>query len=121
MSTFVGIDLGTSNSVIAAFDGETATVLSSPHGDSLTPSVVRMDSTGAVTVGKRAQRFLETDPGSVRSEFKRLMGTGERLRFDAAGRALLPEELSAAVLGSLLADARDALGFAPRAAVISVP
>ena len=49
------------------------------------------------------------------------MGTGERLSFEAAGAALLPEELSAAVLASLLADARDALGFAPRAAVISTP
>ena len=49
------------------------------------------------------------------------MGTAERLAFEAAGKALLPEELSAAVLASLLADARDALGFAPRAAVISTP
>ena len=49
------------------------------------------------------------------------MGTAERLRFEAAGKSLLPEELSAAVLASLLADARDALGFLPRAAVISTP
>ena len=49
------------------------------------------------------------------------MGTGERLSFEAAGAALLPEELSAAVIASLLADVRDAAGFAPRAAVISTP
>ena len=49
------------------------------------------------------------------------MGTAERLRFEAAGAALLPEELSAAVIASLLADVRDVLGFVPRAAVISTP
>ena len=49
------------------------------------------------------------------------MGTGERLSFEAAGAALLPEELSAAVIASLLADVRDAAGFEPRAAVISTP
>jgi molecular chaperone DnaK len=121
MAAFVGIDLGTTNSVLATFDGEAVAVVPNGLGETLTPSVVRLDASGAATVGRRALRFLETDPGNARAGFKRLMGTGEGLDFEAPGRVLLPEELSAAVLRSLLADARDALGFAPRAAVISTP
>jgi molecular chaperone DnaK len=121
MSTFIGVDLGTSNSVLATFDGQTVAVVPNALGETLTPSVVRIDAAGAVSVGRRAQRQRETDPGNVAAAWKRLMGTEERLRFEAAGLALLPEELSAHVVGALLADARDALGFAPRGAVISTP
>ena len=117
----VGIDLGTSNSAIALFDGETASVVANASGETLTPSVVRIDARGARTVGRRAVRGLDGDPANTRGEWKRLMGTAERLPFEASGAALLPEELSAEVIGSLLADARDAAGFKPRAAVISTP
>ena len=85
-----GIDLGTTNSALAAFDGEAVTVVESAQGGALTPSVVRIDARGQISVGRRAQRFLESDPGNTRAEFKRLMGTAERLRFDASGRELLP-------------------------------
>jgi molecular chaperone DnaK len=118
---FIGIDLGTSNSTLAVFDGEAVTVVPNSLGETLTPSVVRVDGRGNVSVGRKAQRFLETDPGSLCLEFKRLMGTAEARRFAPAGRALLPEELSAQILSSLLGDARDALGFIPQAAVISTP
>lgn len=118
---YVGIDLGTTNSVLALFDGNAVSVVPNAQGESLTPSVVRIDGRGNVTIGRRAHRFLETDAANTRAEFKRLMGTGERLRFDASGREMLPEELSSLVLGSLLGDARDALGFAPHAAVVSTP
>jgi molecular chaperone DnaK len=121
MSMSVGIDLGTTNSAIAAFDGEALRVVPNALGENLTPSVVRLDASGAATVGRRALRFLERDPDDVRAEWKRLMGTEVALRFEAADRTLAPEELSAHLLRSLLADARDALGFAPRAAVISTP
>jgi len=117
----VGIDLGTSNSAIAVFDGETATVVTNAAGEALTPSVVRVDARGGRTVGRRAVRGLEDDPANTRGEWKRLMGTAERLRFDASGAALLPDELSAQVIASLLADLRDAVGVTPRAAVISTP
>ena len=118
---FVGIDLGTSNSTLAVFDGETVTVVGNALGEALTPSVVHVDRRGGLSVGRPARRFLATDPGNTRAEFKRLMGTAEAFRFEASGRSLGPEELSAHVLTSLLADARDALGFVPRAAVISTP
>ena len=117
----VGIDLGTSNSAVALFDGETATVVANAAGETLTPSVVRIDARGGRTVGRRALRALDADPANTRGEWKRLMGTAERLAFEAAGAALLPEELSAEVIASLLADVRDAAGFTPRAAVISTP
>ena len=119
--SFVGIDLGTSNSALASFDGQIVGVVPNAVGETLTPSVVRIDAAGAVTVGRRAQRQRETDPGNVAAAWKRLMGSEERLRFEAAGRALLPEELSAHLLSALLADARDVLGWTPRAAVISTP
>lgn len=117
----VGIDLGTTNSVLATYDGETLHVVANSHGETLTPSVVRVDARGTLSVGRRAFRFLESDPANTRGEFKRLMGTGERLEFEATRRSFLPEELSAQVLLSLLGDARDRLGFTPRAAVISTP
>jgi molecular chaperone DnaK len=118
---FIGIDLGTSNSTLAVFDGEAVTVVPNSLGETLTPSVVRVDGRGNVSVGRKAQRFLETDPASVCAEFKRLMGTAEARAWGGAGKPMLPEELSAQVLSSLLGDARDSLGFPPRAAVISTP
>jgi molecular chaperone DnaK len=117
----VGIDLGTSNSAIALFDGNAVSVVPNAVGETLTPSVVRIDGRGRRTVGRRAHPGLETDPANTRGEWKRLMGTADRLPFEAAGAALLPEELSAEVIRSLLADVRDAAGFLPRAAVISTP
>lgn len=117
----VGIDLGTSNSAIAAYDGRAVSIITGSRGEALLPSVVRLDARGNVSVGRRAQRFLESDPANTRAEFKRLMGSAEALSFAAANRTLLPEELSAHVLSALLADAHDALGRAVRAAVISTP
>lgn len=112
----VGIDLGTTNSALATFDGTLLSVVPNGLGENLTPSIVRLDARGGLSVGRRAARFLESDPANTRSEFKRLMGTGERIRFEASGRELLPEELSAQVLASLLADAKDTLAslLAPR-------
>jgi hypothetical protein len=118
-SVFIGIDLGTTNSALAVFDGDRVTILPNALGENLTPSVVHLDDAGALEVGRAARRFLEQEPARTRAEWKRLMGTAQRLPIGE--RALLPEELSARVLEGLLGDARDALGFAPRAAVISVP
>src|SRR4051812_13976777 len=118
---YFGIDLGTTNSAAAVFDGERVELVRSAAGATLTPSVVRIDGRGNVTVGTRARRFLENDPESTRAEFKRLMGTAQSLAFAAAKTSKKPEELAAEVLKSLRADARDQLGFAPERAVISVP
>src|SRR6185295_1865984 len=100
----IGIDLGTTNSALAGYDGASVRVVPNALGEVLTPSVVRIAARNTVTVGRRAFRYLETDPLNTRAEFKRLMGSAEKLTFEAARRSLLPEELSAAVLSSLLAD-----------------
>src|SRR3984893_199696 len=118
---YVGIDLGTSNSAAAVFDGEDLTIVRNGQGSVLTPSVVRIDGRGNVLVGARARRFLDIDPANTRSEFKRLMGTAHTLEFPASGVVRRPEELSAEVLKSLRQDVADQLGVAPQRAVISVP
>src|SRR5262245_14159820 len=118
---YLGIDLGTTNSTAAVFDGEKVTLIRNSQGATLTPSVVRIDARGTVTVGGRARRFLETDPQNTRSEFKRLMGTAQSIEFAAAKLARKPEELAAEVLKSLRADVKEHLGFVPARAVISVP
>jgi molecular chaperone DnaK len=118
---YVGIDLGTTNSTAAVFDGEKVTLVRNSQGATLTPSVVRIDARGAVTVGGRARRFLETDPQNTRSEFKRLMGTAQVIEFSAAKAKKKPEELAAEVLRSLRADVKEHLGFLPSRAVVSVP
>ena len=118
---YLGIDLGTTNSAAAIFDGATVALVRSSQGGTLTPSVVRIDGRGNVLVGARARRFLDADPDNTRGEFKRLMGTATRFPFAAAKLERRPEELAAEVLRSLRSDAKDQLGFAPERAVISVP
>ncbi|XXX75380.1 Hsp70 family protein [Sorangium sp. So ce134] len=118
---YVGIDLGTTNSTAAAFDGEKVTLIRNSQGATLTPSVVRIDARGTTTVGARARRFLESDPQNTRAEFKRLMGTAQPIEFAAAKVTRKPEELAAEVLRSLRADVAEHLGALPSSAVISVP
>jgi molecular chaperone DnaK len=118
---YVGIDLGTTNSTAAVFDGDKVTLVRNSQGSPITPSVVRIDARGNLIVGARARRFLESDPDNTRAEFKRLMGTAQGIRFAAAGVEKRPEELAAEVLKSLRKDIEDQLGFVPARAVISVP
>ncbi len=118
---YVGIDLGTTNSTAAAFDGTALTVVRNAAGSTLTPSVVRISSKGTVTVGEKARRQLETDPENTRSGFKRLMGTDTRLHFAAAAKDLRPEELSAEVLKALIHDVDVQMGLRPQRAIITVP
>src|SRR5690349_560235 len=118
---YAGFDLGTSNSAAAVFDGEHVTVVRNAQGATVTPSVVRLDKQGRVTVGTRARRFLEQDPTNTAAEFKRLMGTGKPIEFPAAAAARTPEQLSAEVLRALRQDIADQLGIAIERAVISVP
>ena len=118
---YVGIDLGTTNSSAAAFDGATITVIRNSAGSSLTPSVVRVSPKGAISVGEKARRFLDTDADNTRTGFKRLMGTDTALHFPAADRSLSPEALSAEILKAIAHDCEVQLGIRPTAAVITVP
>src|SRR5690606_6789744 len=98
---YLGIDLGTTNSSACLFNGEQLVGVRASAGEMLTPSVVRIDRKGNVSVGARAKRFLQRDPDNTRSEFKRLMGSTHVCRFEAAGLERRPEELAAEVLRSL--------------------
>ena len=118
---YVGIDLGTTNSTVAVFDGQELTIVRNGQGSILTPSVVRIDGRGNVLVGSRARRFLDSDPANTRGEFKRLMGTAHQLEFPASAVVRRPQELSAEVLKSLRRDVADQLGVLPERAVVSVP
>jgi molecular chaperone DnaK len=118
---YVGIDLGTTNSAAAVFDGERVSVVRNAQGATVTPSVVRLDKQGRATVGTRARRFLEQDPTNTAAEFKRLMGTGKPIEFPAAGTTRTPEQLSAEILKALRQDIADQLGAPIERAVISVP
>ena len=121
MAVHLGIDLGTTNSAAVVFDGTEWTVVRTRDGGLLTPSVVRLDSKGRVTVGARARKHLDRDPDNTRAGFKRLMGTSEAAHFVACDRRLTAVDLSAEVLRSIRDDVREQLGVAPDNAVISVP
>jgi molecular chaperone DnaK len=116
----VGIDLGTTYSVVAHLDrhGRPATIPNA-EGEPLTPSVVLMDEGGAVVVGTQARLALAAEPGNVADGVKRDMGAGTYHR-PVCGRRLSPRILSAFILRRLRADAERRLG--PLAgAVITVP
>ncbi len=117
----LGIDLGTTNTAAATFDGDRVELVRTSDGGHLLPSVVRYDAKGRVTVGARARKMLDRDPENTRSEFKRLMGTETRLKFPGAGLERRPEELAAEILRSVRQDVNEQLGFSPERAVISVP
>ncbi len=117
----LGIDLGTSNSTAALFDGEQVTLVRNAQGSALTPSVVRVDARGAVSVGAKARRFADADPENTRGEFKRLMGTEQEIRFPASGQVWTPVRLAAEVLRALRADVLEQVGIDATQAVVSVP
>ncbi|MCI8210013.1 molecular chaperone HscC [Pseudomonas sp. S25] len=115
----IGIDLGTTNSLVAAWDGEQARILPNALGNFLTPSVVGLDDHGQLVVGDIARERLHTHPKLTASLFKRYMGSARETSL--GGRAYRAEELSAMLLRSLKADAERALGEPVHEAVISVP
>ncbi len=114
-----GIDLGTTNSLVAVSDGENVTVIPNRLGELLTPSVVSVDSEGVVYVGKTAAERSITHPHETVAVFKRSMGTGRIFRLGS--REFTAEELSGIVLRSLKEDAETYAGHTIEEAVISVP
>jgi molecular chaperone HscC len=114
----VGIDLGTTHSLIGAYTGQGSKLFPNALGDLLTPSVVSVDGT-TVLVGQAARDRLISHPEHTVASFKRWMGSSRETRL--GDRNFRPEELSALVLRSLLADAEAALGEKITEAVISVP
>ncbi|MBI4850373.1 MAG: Hsp70 family protein [Acidobacteria bacterium] len=116
-----GIDLGTTNSAIAKYENGEVRVFKNRDQMDVTPSVVRIEKTGRIIVGKRAYQLLYEDFENVDSGFKRWMGQSDPRYFKAANKSLTAEELSAEVLKSVLEDARQVTGETFSSAVITVP
>ncbi len=114
-----GIDLGTTNSLIAWLKDGVPTPIPNVHGSVLTPSAVSVDADGSLLVGATARERLVTHPKRSAASFKRLMGTGQKLAL--AGVQYRPEDLSALVLRALKADAEHATGEKVDEVIISVP
>src|SRR5579872_4570258 len=119
MPKVVGIDLGTTNSVVSVIEGGEPAVIPNAEGDRLTPSVVAFTKTGERLVGKLARRQAVVNPDRTIASIKRKMGTNEAVSID--GRKYTPQEISAMILGKLKADAEKYLGESVRQAVITVP
>lgn len=115
----VGIDLGTTNSLIAYFDGEEARIIPNRLGEKLTPSVVSFDEDGMVYVGKTAKERRITHSLQTVEVFKRDMGSARE--WEIYGNKYTPTELSAFVLHYLKEDAEEYLQEEITEAVISVP
>jgi molecular chaperone HscC len=115
----VGIDLGTTNSLVAVWDGHAPKMIPNALGSTLTPSAVSIDADGSVLVGQAALERLRTHPERTAARFKRYMGSKKEFRL--ADRSFRPEELSALVLQSLKHDAEASLSQTVTDAVITVP
>jgi len=115
----VGIDLGTTNSVVAVMEGQTPTVIANSEGSRTTPSVVAFTKTGERLVGQLAKRQAVTNPDRTIKSIKRHMGTEFKVKID--GKDYTPQEISAMVLQKLVNDASTYLGDRVTKAVITVP
>ncbi len=141
MSKVIGIDLGTTNSVVAAMEGGKPTVIPNQEGNRTTPSVVGFSNSGERLVGQVAKRQAVTNPENTISSIKRFMGRrydevveevktvpfkvvegeADSARIEVEGKQYSPPEISAVVLQKLKAAAEDYLGAAVEKAVITVP
>ncbi len=115
----VGIDLGTTNSLIAVWEATGPRLIPNSLGEVLTPSCVSLDKDGTVLVGRAARDRLQSHPDMSAAVFKRFMGSDKQLYLGK--RAFRPEELSALILRSLKEDAEAALGYPITEAIITVP
>ncbi len=119
MGKVVGIDLGTTNSVVAVLEGGEPTVIANVEGSRTTPSVVAFSTDGEVLVGEVAKRQAITNPDRTIRSVKRHIGTGWSEDID--GKAYSSQEISARVLQKLKRDAETYLGTEVTEAVITVP
>ncbi len=141
MSNVIGIDLGTTNSVVAAMEGGKPTVIPNQEGNRTTPSVVGFSNSGERLVGQVAKRQAVTNPENTVSSIKRFMGRrfdevveeiktipfkvvkgeNDTARIEVEGKQHSPPEISAMILQKLKAAAEDYLGSTVEKAVITVP
>jgi molecular chaperone DnaK len=119
MPKAVGIDLGTTNSVVSVFEGGEPTVIPNAEGARTTPSVVAFSKSGEILVGEVAKRQAITNPDRTIRSIKREMGTDHSIDID--GKKWTPQEISARILAKLKTDAEAYLGDKVTEAVITVP
>ena len=119
MAKVVGIDLGTTNSVVAVMEGQSPTVIANSEGSRTTPSVVAFTKTGERLVGQLAKRQAVTNPDRTISSIKRYMGTDFKVKID--GKDYTPQEISSMILQKLVNDASAYLGERVTQAVVTVP
>lgn len=119
MAKMIGIDLGTTNSVVAVLEGGEAKIIPNAEGNRTTPSVVAFTKKGERLVGETAKRQAITNPDRTIASIKRHMGTDWKTTID--GKDYSPQEISALVLAKLKADAESYLGEKVTEAVITTP
>ncbi|MBV0895889.1 molecular chaperone DnaK [Microbacterium sp. NC79] len=119
MARAVGIDLGTTNSVVSVLEGGEPKVIANAEGFRTTPSVVAFTKDGEVLVGETAKRQAVTNVDRTIASVKRHVGTD--WTFDVDGKKYTPQEISARILGKLKKDAEEYLGDTVTDAVITVP
>ena len=119
MSKVIGIDLGTTNSVVAVMEGGEPVVIPNAEGSRLTPSVVGFSKTGEILVGQLAKRQAVSNPDRTVVSIKRHMGSDYKVNID--GKSYTPQEISAMILQKLKTDAEAYLGEKVTEAVITCP
>lgn len=119
MAKIIGIDLGTTNSCVAVYEGGEPIVIPNPEGARTTPSVVAFAKNGERMIGQVAKRQAITNPERTISSIKREMGTDHHVKID--DKSYTPQEISAMILQKLKADAEAYLGTTVTQAVITVP
>ena len=119
MAKAVGIDLGTTNSVVSAMEGGEPTVIANAEGDRTTPSIVGFSKNGEVLTGEVAKRQAVTNPDRTLASVKRHVGTNWTVEID--DKSYTPQEIAARVLQKLKRDAEQYLGDQVTEAVITVP
>lgn len=119
MSKIIGIDLGTTNSCVAVYEGGERVIIPNAQGGRTTPSVVAFTKDGERLIGETAKRQAAVNPDRTISSIKRDMGTERRISID--GKQYSPQEISAMILRQLKSDAEAYLGEPVTEAVITVP
>lgn len=119
MSKIIGIDLGTTNSCVAVYEGGEPNVITNPEGERTTPSVVAFSKTGERIVGQVAKRQAIQNPEKTIMSIKRHMGSNYTVEID--GKKYTPQEISAMILTKMKTDAEAYLGTKVTQAVITVP
>lgn len=119
MAKTIGIDLGTTNSVVAVMEGGKPTVIANAEGSRTTPSIVAISKTGERLVGQLAKRQAILNPEKTVISIKRHMGSDYKVKID--GKDYTPQEISAMILRKLADDASTYLGEKVTSAVITVP